>query len=80
MMAAQSTDLGQRAVHVWHDTHCQMAEELSALASCPSCTSRINWLGSVSICAPDRTASGAFAALVTVLQPRVGSCSDVECR
>ena len=48
--AAQSTDLGHRVEQVMQETHCQMASARIAFSTRPSCTSRITWFGSTSMC------------------------------
>ena len=46
---AQSTDFGQRAVHVMHDTHFQIDSARMAFSIWPSCTRRISRFGKTSM-------------------------------
>ena len=54
MIAAQSTDFGHLVVHVWQETHSQMARLRIAASVRPSWTRRTIWLGTVSM----RSATG----------------------
>jgi hypothetical protein len=51
MMPAQSTFLGQRVEHVWHETHCQIEFERNALSVSPKCSMRISRFGTTSMLA-----------------------------